>query len=104
MKQKDLSKCPLTEALKVIGGKWKPIIIMNLGKSPKRFGQLDYAIPDISRKVLTSHLNELVNDGLVNRKSFPETPPRVEYSLTDKAKELIPMLDGIADWGSYLIS
>ncbi len=104
MTQKDLEKCPLTAALKVIGGKWKPIIIMNLGKSPKRFGQLDYAIPGISRKVLTSHLNELVEDGLVKRKSFPETPPRVEYSLTEKAKELIPVLNGIADWGRYLIA
>ena len=99
----DLEKCPLTAALKIVGGKWKPIIILNLGKSPKRFGQLDYLIPDISRKVLTSHLSELVEDGLVVRKSYPEIPPRVEYSLTAKGKELIPIFKNLGNWGRYLI-
>ena len=99
----DLEKCPLTAALKIVGGKWKPIIILNLGKSPKRFGMLDYLIPDISRKVLTSHLTELVKDGLVIRKSYPEIPPKVEYSLTDKGKELIPIFKSLGDWGRYLI-
>lgn len=99
----DLEKCPLTAALKIVGGKWKPIIILNLGKSPKRFGQLDYLIPDISRKVLTSHLSELIEDGLVIRKSYAEIPPRVEYSLTDKGKELIPIFKNLGDWGRYLI-
>jgi len=99
----DLEKCPLTAALKIVGGKWKPIIVLNLGKSPKRFGQLDYLIPDISKKVLTSHLSELVEDGLVIRKSYPETPPRVEYSLTIKGKELIPIFKNLGNWGRYLI-
>lgn len=99
----DMNKCPLTAALRVVGGKWKPIIILNLGKSPRRFGQLDYLIPKISRKVLTSHLAELVEDNLVIRTSYPETPPRVEYSLTEKAKELIPLFKSIGDWGTYLI-
>ncbi len=99
----DLEKCPLTEALKIVGGKWKPIIILNLGKSPKRFGQLDYLIPNISRKVLTSHLSELATDGLIIRKSYPEIPPRVEYSLTNKGKELIPIFKNLGNWGRYLI-
>ena len=75
----------------------------NLGKSAKRFGQLDYLIPNISRKVLTSHLSELVEDGLVIRKPYPEIPPRVEYSLTDKGKELIPIFKNLGNWGRYLI-
>ena len=99
----DMTQCPLTAALKVVGGKWKPVIILNLQKSPKRFGQLDFAIPDISRKVLTSHLAELVADNLVIRTSYPETPPRVEYSLTEKAEELVPILKAMGDWGKYLI-
>jgi DNA-binding HxlR family transcriptional regulator len=102
--KRDIYNCPLTAALKVVGGKWKPVIIINLGRSPKRFGQLDYVIPDISRKVLASHLAELVEDKLVVRKSFPETPPRVEYSLTEKARELIPILKAMGDWGKYLIN
>ena len=98
----DMTKCPLTAALKVVGGKWKPIIILNLRKSPKRFGQLDCLIPDISRKVLTSHLSELVQDKLVIRHSYAETPPRVEYSLTEKAKELVPIFESLGKWGTYL--
>ena len=102
MKELDC-KCPLTMSLGVIGGKWKPLIIANLDKSKKRFGQLDAAIQGISRKVLTTQLNELVNDKLVVRTAFAETPPRVEYSLTDKGKELIPIFQEIAKWGRYLV-
>ena len=93
------TKCPLTFALGIIGGKWKPIIIYNLNKSAKRFGQLDALIPGISRKVLTTQLEELVEDGIIIRTSFAETPPRVEYHLTDRGKELIPLLDLLCKWG-----
>ena len=86
-----------------MGGKWKPIIIARLGKSSKRFGQLDAVIIGISRKVLATQLNELVNDKLVTRTSFAETPPRVEYSLTEKGKELIPIFKQIGKWGNYLV-
>ena len=96
------SKCPLTMSLQIIGGKWKPLIIYNLDKSKKRFGQLDAIIPGISRKVLTDQLNQLVEDQLVIRTAFAETPPRVEYSLSPKGKELVPILKGIVKWGGYL--
>ena len=99
----DMNKCPLTAALRVVGGKWKPIIILNLRKSSKRFGQLDHAIPQVSRKVLAAQLSELVNDNLVTRHSHAETPPRVEYQLTEKAKELVPIFEAMAEWGTYLI-
>ena len=95
--------CPLTQALTVIGGKWKPIIIYQLYRSSKRFGQLNVAIPGISRKVLSSQLNELLNDGLISRRAYAESPPRVEYDLTEKGKELIPIFSSIADWGGYLV-
>jgi DNA-binding HxlR family transcriptional regulator len=103
MKKFDIHNCPLTAALGVIGGKWKFVIIFNLARSPKRFGQLDHAIPQISRKVLASQLVELADAKLIVRESFPETPPRVEYSLTDKAKELVPILKAIGEWGTYLV-
>lgn len=95
--------CPLTQALSVIGGKWKPVIIYQLSKSKKRFGQLDVAIPGISRKVLTSQLNELLSDGLIIRTAYSETPPRVDYELTNKGRELLPIFGSIADWGMYLV-
>ena len=96
-------ECPLTQALTVIGGKWKPLIIYSLNRSSKRFGQLDATIIGISRKVLTSQLNELQRDGLVDRKAFAETPPRVEYTLTKKGRELIPIFRSIKKWGMYLV-
>lgn len=99
----EMNKCPLTAALKVIGGKWKPIIILNLRKSSKRFGQLDYSIPQVSRKVLAAHLAELERDQLIIRHAFAEAPPRVEYSLTEKAQELVPVFEAMAKWGTYLI-
>jgi DNA-binding HxlR family transcriptional regulator len=103
MKKRDYTNCPLTAALKKVGGKWKPIIILNLRTSPRRFGQFDYLIPGISRKVLSSHLAEMVEDGLIIRTSYPETPPRVEYSLTEKGRELVPIFKSLGDWGRYLI-
>lgn len=103
MNDKNNLLCPLTEALKVIGGKWKPIIISHLRKSPKRFGQLDALIPKISRKVLTTQLNELVKDELLTRHSYAESPPRVEYNLTEKSKELIPIFQKMTEWGMYLV-
>ncbi|MEL6721028.1 MAG: helix-turn-helix domain-containing protein, partial [Bacteroidota bacterium] len=102
MKKIDTS-CSLTMALSVMGGKWKPIIIARLNRSSKRFGQLDASIIGISRKVLTTQLKELVEDKLVIRTSFNEIPPRVEYSLTDKGKELIPIFKEIGKWGKYLV-
>lgn len=95
--------CSLTQAIAVIGGKWKPLIIYSLNRSTKRFGQLDASIPGISRKVLTSQLNELLRDKLIERKAYAETPPRVEYSLTTKGRELIPIFSSIRDWGKYLV-
>lgn len=95
--------CPLTQAITVIGGKWKPLIIYQLYRSPKRFGQLDVAIPGISRKVLTSQLNELLSDQLISRKAYAESPPRVEYDLTEKGRDLIPIFGSLADWGGYLV-
>ena len=104
MKQRDYTKCPLTAALKKVGGKWKPIIILNLRTGARRFGQLDYLIPDISRKVLTSHLAEMIEDGLIIRTAYAETPPRVEYNLTDKGRELVPIFKSLGDWGRYLVN
>ena len=98
------NQCPLTHALTIVGGKWKPIIISHLKNSPKRFGKLDVLIPTISRKVLASQLSELVEHKMLDRISFPETPPRVEYQLTKKGKELVPIFESLAEWGFELVN
>ena len=92
------SKCSLTRSMGVIGNKWKPIIVYVLQKRKVRFGQLDAYIPLITRKVLTEQLKELEEDGLVVREAFSELPPRVEYSLTEKGLELLPILNSIIVW------
>ncbi|WMX13124.1 MULTISPECIES: helix-turn-helix domain-containing protein [unclassified Aureispira] len=90
--------CTLVHTMNIIGNKWKPIIIYLLSNGPLRFGKLYALVPTISKKVLTSQLKELEADGLINRKSFAEIPPRVEYSLSKKAKGLLPALKMLSAW------
>src|SRR5690554_49616 len=92
------SRCSLTRSMGIIGNKWKPIIVHVLQKRKVRFGQLDAIIPLITRKVLTEQLKELENDGVILREAFREIPPRVEYSLTEKGLELLPILNSIIGW------
>ena len=95
--------CPLTAAVAKIGGRWKPIILFYLSNGSRRFGQLAVTIPMISKKVLTEQLKELVKDGLIQRKQYKESPPRVEYALTEFGKTVLPILDGICDWGKQFV-
>ncbi len=90
--------CSLVHTMNVIGNKWKPIILYLLSNGSMRFGKLNALIPTISKKVLTSQLRELENDGLLSRQSFAEIPPRVEYALTEKAQGLLPVLRQLSDW------
>lgn len=92
------SDCPATTTLEIIGGKWKPIIIWLLMVEPLRFGELHKAIPGMALKVLSRQLKELEADGIIDRKAYPEVPPRVEYSLTPKGESLKDVLQMLADW------
>ncbi len=92
------NQCTLVHTMNLIGNKWKPIIIYLLSNGPLRFGMLTVLVPTISRKVLAAQLKEMEQDGLLTRISFPEIPPRVEYSLTSKAKALLPALRAMSDW------
>ena len=91
--------CPVTTTMKVIGGKWKPIILWVLYDGTKRFGEIKRLIPKITQKMLTQQLRELERDGIVLRKVYPVVPPKVEYSLTEYGKTLSPILDEMAAWG-----
>lgn len=93
------SPCPVTTTLSVIGGKWKPIILFVIKDEKKRFGEIKKIIPAISQKMLTQQLRELEEDGIVHRKVYPVVPPKVEYSLTDYGRTLIPILDAMETWG-----
>ncbi|MEM6803625.1 MAG: helix-turn-helix domain-containing protein [Bacteroidota bacterium] len=91
--------CALDVTMHYIGGKWKTVVLWYLRKEKKRFGELKALIPDITDKMLSIQLRALVEDGIINRTVFPEVPPRVEYSLTDEGKSLIPVVEAIASWG-----
>lgn len=91
---------PLQETLRVIGGKWKVIILFVLSERGKhRFAELRRAIPGISERMLTAQLREPERDGLIGRKVFAEVPPKVEYSLTEYGATIRPLCDRMCTWG-----
>ncbi len=95
--------CPTEITLTLIGDKWKILIIKELLKGPKRFGELQTCIGSISQKVLTSKLREMERCNLVVREVFAQAPPKVEYSLSPLGKSLHPIINAITVWGiSYL--
>ena len=96
---KEMTHCPVTATLELIGGKWKTIILYSLSAGTRRFGEIAVRIPDISRKVLTEQLKELEADGLILRVQYKEIPPRVEYSLTELGKSLSPVIRELELWG-----
>jgi DNA-binding HxlR family transcriptional regulator len=99
------NECPITATIDVIGGKWKPPIIWLLLKGPMRFGALSKTMPDIALKVLSKQLKELESDGIITRKAYPEVPPRVEYSLTEKGASLRSALTLLSEWSeTYLLA
>ena len=92
--------CPLEYIQKLIGGKWKPIILSYLAsKGILRYGVLKRSIPTISDKMLSEQLKELEADGLIHRKQYKQVPPKVEYSITDKGETVVPLLKKMNQWG-----
>ena len=92
--------CPVEITLQLIGDKWKVLIIRDLLTGTKRFNELMRSVTGITQKVLTSHLRAMEAAGLVNRKVYPEVPPRVEYTLTETGRSLKPILDSMVAWGT----
>ena len=89
--------------LRIVGGKWKSIIVARLNRWGKRFGQLDVSIMGISRKVVPPKISEIVRDKIKNISSFNNLNNIILNSLTDKGKELIPIFKAIGKWGRYLV-
>lgn len=99
-REKEIALCPVDYAFKRIGGKYKARILWHIHRSKVlRYGELKRTLPDITTKMLTQSLRELEDDALINRKVFREVPPKVEYTLTDTSKELMPPLKLIMEWG-----
>jgi DNA-binding HxlR family transcriptional regulator len=92
--------CPVQATINVLSGKWKVQAVWHLSFSPRRFAELRDLLRGVSEKVLTAQLRELEKDGVVNRAAVPSSPPKVTYSLSPSGQTLIPLLEGLCDWGS----
>lgn len=99
--KKELLACPVAKSMSLIGGKWKILIIRNLKSRTLRFDELQRDLDWISQKVIAESLRQLIDDGLVYRNDYHENPPRVDYGLTDLRKEMMPIIDALADFGNY---
>jgi DNA-binding HxlR family transcriptional regulator len=96
-----ISECPVTTAIAIIAGKWKPTILCELRDGPRRFSDLKRDVPGISEKVLTTHLRDLETDGIVSRREFRDGAVlATEYAFTDYGLTLKPILTALADWGT----
>ncbi|WP_243311020.1 winged helix-turn-helix transcriptional regulator [Fundidesulfovibrio agrisoli] len=92
--------CSVELALHVIGGKWKPLVLWRLGTlGTRRFGELRRLLPGASQKMLTQQLREMEADGLILRQAHASVPPRVEYSLTERGRSVMPVLEMLCAWG-----
>jgi DNA-binding HxlR family transcriptional regulator len=91
--------CPVDVALSVIGGKWKPMLLWQLGMKRQRFSDFQAALPQLAHKVLSQQLRQLEADGVIRRRAQDAVPARSEYELTDFGRSLRPALNALASWG-----
>ena len=93
-------ECPVCRTAEVIGGKWTLLIIRDLADSSLRFCELERSLKGISPRTLSLRLRALEEQGIVERRTYPEVPPRVEYALTDKGTALVPLIEDMRTYGS----
>lgn len=95
----DLPPCPVATTVSLIGNKWKLLILRDVLTGPKRFGALLKSLDGINPKVLTENLKQMEADGLLVRTVFEETPPRVEYRLSELGETMRPIIGQLEQWG-----
>ena len=100
--KKNVSGCSVEEAMRVIGGRWRLLLVSYLLEGSKRFNELRRDMPEISQRVLTAELRALEDAGLVIRTVYPEVPPRVEYCLSTDGDRLRPVVDVVKTFGLWL--
>ncbi len=94
-------RCPLEYGMDTFGGKWKPRILCILSaKGVLRYGEIKKELVNLTDTVLSASLKELIADGMVRREQYDTIPPKVEYSLTEKGKSVVPILQSICEWSS----
>lgn len=101
MLERKPENCRVEDALGILVGKWKPVILLYLlQEGTKRFSELKRNMPGITQKMLTKQLRELEDEGIVERVVYPQVPPKVEYSMTEYGRSLEPVLEAMHEWGA----
>ena len=95
----DDTVCPIARTAEIISGKWTLLIIRDLASGVKRFNQLERSLHGISPKTLSERLRSLEEEGIITRQTFAEVPPRVEYSLTEKGRDLVDVIESMRSYG-----
>jgi DNA-binding HxlR family transcriptional regulator len=93
------SRCPVCRTAEIISGKWTLLVIRDLADGSARFCELERSLEGISPRTLSLRLRALEEEGIVERHTFPEVPPRVEYALTDKGRALVPLIEDMRTYG-----
>ena len=91
--------CPVTACAEILSGKWTILLIRDLADGRSRFSELERSLEGISPRTLSLRLRALEEQGIIERRTFPEVPPRVEYSLTAKGKALVPIIEDMRSYG-----
>lgn len=90
----------IASAMEIIGNKWTALILRDLATSPSRFCNLEKTVGNINPRTLSQRLDDLEAHGIITKQTFAEVPPRTEYTLTAKGRDLIPVLEAMAAWGN----
>ncbi len=91
--------CSVAACADIIGAKWTALLVHDLSEGPRRFSELEHSCAGISPRTLAERLRALEDEGIVSRRSYPESPPRVEYELTEKGDALLPIIDAMREFG-----
>ena len=91
--------CNVAAAAEILGAKWTAVLVHDLSEGPRRFSELEHACAGISPRTLSERLRVLEGEGILVRRSYAESPPRVEYELTEKGEALLPVIDAMRDFG-----
>jgi DNA-binding HxlR family transcriptional regulator len=96
--------CSVAACAEIIGAKWTALLVHDLSEGPRRFSELEHSCAGISPRTLSERLRALEDERIIERHSYPESPPRVEYELTDKGRALLPIVDAMTAFGrSWLV-
>src|ERR671937_384955 len=98
------TSCAVAASAEIIGAKWTALLVHDLSEGPRRFSELEHSCAGISPRTLSERLRALEQEGIVERRSYAESPPRVEYELTPKGADLLPIIDAMREFGHEWLS